>query len=142
MAHLIKETFTYLKYNALTLALFELIHKLLLLAVIVPSFFSILTTIMQKLNMTYLSAKQAVHFCLSPSVLILGFFYDYLSWICIIFRSLRYSPPFTSSYSSSKTFAFSNHYTKPKRGVKYSSPSKPFTPPFSNEYHPYLFLFI
>ena len=74
MAHLIKETFTYLKYNALTLALFELIHKLLLLAVIVPSFFSILTTIMQKLNMTYLSAKQAIHFCLSPSVLILGFF--------------------------------------------------------------------
>ncbi len=74
MAHLIKETFTNLKYNALTLALFELIHKLLLLAVIVPSFFSILTTIMQKLNMTYLSAKQAIHFCLSPSVLILGFF--------------------------------------------------------------------
>lgn len=73
MSHLIKQTFTYLKYNVLTLALFELLHKFLLLAIIIPSFFSILTTIMQKSNITYLSAKQAIHFCLSPSILTLGF---------------------------------------------------------------------
>ena len=53
MSHLIKQTFTYLKYNVLTLALFELLHKSLLLAIIIPSFFSVLTTIMQKSNITY-----------------------------------------------------------------------------------------
>ena len=73
MLHLIKQTLYYIKWNWLTLLLFELIHKFFALVVIIPMFFSILTSIMQQADLTYLSHSIIYHFIFSPSTLILGF---------------------------------------------------------------------
>ncbi|MFR3815835.1 MAG: glycerophosphoryl diester phosphodiesterase membrane domain-containing protein, partial [Turicibacter sp.] len=73
MLHLIKQTLYYIKWNWLTLLLFELIHKFFALVVIIPMFFSILTSMMQQADLTYLSPSIIYHFIFSPSTLILGF---------------------------------------------------------------------
>ena len=73
MLHLIKQTLYYMKWNWLTLLLFELIHKFFALVVIIPMFFSILTSMMQQADLTYLSPSIIYHFIFSPSTLILGF---------------------------------------------------------------------
>lgn len=73
MLHLIKQTLYYMKWNWLTLLLFELIHKFFALVVIIPMFFSILTSMMQQADLTYLSPSVIYHFIFSPSTLILGF---------------------------------------------------------------------
>ncbi|MBS3199774.1 glycerophosphodiester phosphodiesterase family protein [Turicibacter bilis] len=73
MLHLIKQTLYYMKWNWLTLLLFELIHKFFALVVIIPTFFSILTSMMQQADLTYLSPSVIYHFIFSPSTLILGF---------------------------------------------------------------------
>lgn len=73
MLHLIKQTLYYIKWNWLTLLLFELIHKFFALVVIIPMFFSILTSMMQQADLTYLSPSVIYHFIFSPSTLILGF---------------------------------------------------------------------
>lgn len=72
MLHLIKQTLYYMKWNWLTLLLFELIHKCFALVVIIPTFFSALTSIMQQADLTYLSPSVIYHFIFSPSILILG----------------------------------------------------------------------
>lgn len=72
MLHLIKQTLYYMKWNWLTLLLFELIHKFFALVVIIPTFFSDLTSMMQQADLTYLSPSVIYHFIFSPSILILG----------------------------------------------------------------------
>ncbi len=73
MLHLIKQTLHYFKWNWPTLLLFELIHKLITLVIIIPTFFSTLTSMMQVADLTYLSPSVIHDFILSPSTIGLGF---------------------------------------------------------------------
>jgi len=74
MLHTLKQTLYYLKWDWPTLLIFELLHKLIALTVLIPHFFSILTSMMQKSDLTYLSPSMIKQFILSPSTLILGLF--------------------------------------------------------------------
>ena len=99
MIQMIKQTITYLKWDWPTLLLFELLHKLFALVVIIPLFFSILTSMMLKADLTYLSPSIINRFIFSPSTLILGlsmilllgyYFFFELSAIFLYYQSAVY----------------------------------------------------
>lgn len=110
MLHLIKQTLSYLKWDWPTLILFELIHKLFALVVIIPTFFSMLTSTMQKADLTYLSPSIIYQFTFSPSTLTLGlsmilllgyYFFFEIQTIFIYYQSAIYQQD-TSLFSLMK----------------------------------------
>ena len=74
MLHTLKQTLHYLKWDWPTLIIFELLHKLIALTILIPHFFSTLTSMMQESDLTYLSPSVIKQFILSPSTLVLGLF--------------------------------------------------------------------
>ena len=107
MLHIMKQTLDYLKWDWPTLLLFELIHKLFALIVIIPMFFSILTSMMQKADLTYLSPSIIYHFIFSPSTLTLGlsmilllgyYFFFEIQTIFLYYQSAIYQQ-YTSIFS-------------------------------------------
>ncbi|MDE5977867.1 MAG: glycerophosphoryl diester phosphodiesterase membrane domain-containing protein [Turicibacter sp.] len=72
--HLFKQTATLINYNGRTLLLFELFHKLFALSFLIPTFFKILTHLMKKENLTYLTPSIIYRFILSPSTLLTSLF--------------------------------------------------------------------
>lgn len=104
MLHTLKQTLHYLKWDWPTLIIFELLHKLIALTILIPHFFSTLTSMMQESDLTYLSPSVIKQFILSPSTLVLGlftiicfgyYFYFELHTIFIYFKCAIKKQPLT-----------------------------------------------